>query len=349
MFKYVPVLRFRDQERTALKTVKLSDKTLPLVEIIASKSRENTNKSFTECYEPELKEIGRPLMIDIPTYITGAASGKARIKDFLTATQRDFSLRVKYLKELKGIPDLIPVVTYAPSIHYTQRTKENTPIRTQVQALRAEFPKLAFRLFPTGLSTALNEVKHVAAGGDIIMLDIDRGSHDNVNYKKNSYPALQKVASDAHCQTVLIRAAINDELMNSELPHDEPIDNFDNSLLQEYTGLGFGAFGDYAGLKNDRITRGGKGTPGFVFYHWDSNQYIGFRGNDKDMNHYYTVILPSVLNSRFFNDYSAKHKQECPACRILIELGKHAELFKSHAKWKGLAVMHYLHTLEQFL
>jgi hypothetical protein len=285
-------------------------------------------------------------MLDIPTCLSVSNSAKPRIKDFLSSVQNNFTRRVAHIKEFKDIPDLVPVVTYNPERHYVS-TGRHAPIQRQVELLREDFPKLAYRLFVTGFRPALNEVKKVATSGDILLLDIDDTPLDDDDCVA-AYGALKSIGKK--CQTVLIRSAINDELYNYELPHDKPVKEYDNSLLKKYASLGFNAFGDYAGIKKERrITPGGKGTPGFVFYYWYDNQYIGFRGNDKNLDHYYTVILPSVLKSKYFNAYPAKHKQECPACKTLIELGRHAELFKSHAKWKGLAIMHYLHTLEQFL
>lgn len=54
MVKYVPVLRFRDQERLVLKQIRLTGKPLPLIEIVKESPNGNLRGNFEQIHQREL-------------------------------------------------------------------------------------------------------------------------------------------------------------------------------------------------------------------------------------------------------------------------------------------------------
>lgn len=67
---YVPVMRYRQEERAALHNINFSEKTVPLIEIIREKPDSRMKGDFASIYQREISSINATyLMIDFPTYI----------------------------------------------------------------------------------------------------------------------------------------------------------------------------------------------------------------------------------------------------------------------------------------
>ena len=349
--KYVPVLRYRQEERRALSLVKLTPKIMPLIEIVSEKTNIRNKEGFGPLYTKELKNVGVPLMVDFPMYLSLSRSTKPATFSFLSPIQTNINLRIEYFKKLRFVPDITPVVTYIPQKHYKGSAREiKHPIILEANELRKiGFTRLAFRLYIRGLNGALQDVSSVIKKGDILLLDLEKQLHQKLEHQ-HLYPQVISLGKAHDCVVVIIRSAINDDITNVGLIDGQPVGNIDNTLINKYKTLGFDAFGDYAGLKRDRLYKGGPGgTPGFLFYFRTKNEYIGFKGHDTVLQEYSQHILPSVFHSSYFNKSSDTHLSTCPGCSTIIDLYNKSGKCDSHAKWKGLAVMHYLHTMEECL
>ncbi len=336
--KYVPVLRYRQEERKSLRSVSLTSKTVPLIEIVTQTVK---GKTVFQQFHEDFPFIAPTVFVDFPTYIPMKNGTKQEVATFLRPLVSNHLLRVPHFMSLKGL-NIIPVVTYNPQLSSYVKTIVN-----EASQLRPVFSKLAFRIFINHATYALAEIQTIIKQGDVIILDIGETPHTS--------PALQKLYNDINAlkdrgvETVLIRSAILVSVTNTSLISGQIIAVADNSLLTSYSSYGFNAFGDYAGLKRDDLTKGGKISPGFIYYSWHSNCYYGFNSPIKSLIEFENTITPSVLNSIPWGLYSNQHHTNCTGCKEIIDIKNKISSGKSQGKWKGMACSHYLSTMEEFL
>lgn len=342
-FRYVPVLRHRQEEWAALRSVGLSNKFLPLVEIVKELPRSNARGTFQTIYTRDLSSLNHPVIVDFPTYVQMVPATKAEVRRFLQPLQANLQLRTQLFQQLSGVTALIPTVTYNPQIPYVQGT-----VAQLAGALRPTFARLAFRLFFTGFVQALADVTNVAQPGDIILLDIDDLPQASPALA-GLYQQLTAFAQQRGCRSALVRAAINDTVRNTSFVDDQPIPAADNSLLSSYAQYGFDAFGDYAGIKKDLLRDGGTISPGFAFYSWQGNVYVGYKGRLPRLVEFNVHITPSVLGSAYYRRFTGMHHQQCPGCTTIQNIRAGTESGQNQGKWKRIAMMHYLYTMEEFL
>lgn len=341
--KYVPVLRYRKEERGALKQVRLSSKTLPLIEIVKERPASNMKGDFATIYTNDLRTLAHPVMVDFPTYLPLGSSTSQEVANFLRPVQLDPTRRIDLFRTLASVPDLVPVVTYNPQIPFVPGIITKT-----ARELRETFARLAFRLFERDFSSALREVTTVAQAGDIVVLDIDDAAHTSPTVQ-GLYGQITALKANPGCKTVLVRSAIDDTITNVGLIDDQPIAAADNSLLTSYNRYGFDAFGDFAGIKKDLLHDGGTISPGFIFYAWHTNEFVGYRGRVKNLWEFKRHIGPTVLASRYYARYGANHHSSCPGCQTINSIVNGPETGRSQGLWKRIAVMHYLYTMEEYL
>lgn len=340
--KYVPVLRFRDQERIVLKNISFSQKTMPLIEILKSTPNARMKGTFTEIHEKELGKIRVPFMVDFPTHLN-ISKTEANIQNFLRPLQVNQQAKNSALLSLSRISNLIPVISYNPAVPYLANTIVN-----DATLLRKTYKHLAFRVFDRNFNSLINEIDTTITNGDILVFDIDDAPHGSPALRPK-YQRISQVKQKRNCQTVIIRSAIPSNIHNTDLIDDTPITSADNSLLTSYFAYHFDAFGDFAGLKNDLPSTGGTISPGLIFYSWHSNSFVGYKGRAKNLNEFQTHIGPTLIKSTYWKNYSQTHHQSCPGCKKIQEIASKIIDSGNQATWKGITLAHYLYTMEELL
>lgn len=342
MFKYVPVLRYRREERGALRNTRISVKAMPLLELMKEKAGQFRNGDFSSTHLRDFEFYNFPFMVDFPLYFHITNSTTASIRNFLRQLKQNPNSRLALFEMLQGNPHMIPVISYD-----TERPYRNGSYQNDANRLRRTFSRLAFRVFESSdFTTVLNDVNAVVQANDILLYDIDNAPHMQQILQQN-YRAIQQIKISKSCKTVLIRSAINPDIVFNRLVDGTPVLRADNTLLQAYTGYGFDAFGDFAGIRKDQsITDGGPEDPsaGFLFYSWSNNCFYGYKGRIADWGEFTNHIKPTVMASQSWNRYSAQHHNDCPGCSSISN-----NPGNSAGNWKRISVMHYLHTMEEFL
>lgn len=340
--KYVPVLRYRREERAALRSVKLTEKTMPLIEIMKERAGLVRSGDFAETHLEDFKAYNYPFMVDFPIYFHVTNSTTKNIRDFLRGLKLKPSDRLTFFEHLITNKFMIPVISYDTESSYIPGTYQNDCIR-----LRTNFKRLGFRIFETNdFDVVITDIKKVLTNQDILIYDIDDIPHTQDIIKKR-YDIINELKSKFGCKSVVIRAAISSNIVLNRLIDDSPISKADNSLLKEYAKYGFDAFGDFAGIRKDTtITDGGPEdpSPGFLFYSWMYNSYIGYKGRFSDWQEFTNHIKPTVMKSTYWNDYSTQHHSQCPGCLSISNIPTNGA-----GNWKRYTIQHYLTTMEEFL
>ncbi|MED4353634.1 hypothetical protein P9265_15055 [Schinkia azotoformans] len=340
--KYIPVLRYRTSEKSTLNSVSISSKILPLIEVVTEKPKINSRKTCIEEIKDFVDNNNTKILVDFPLYIKLYNNSIEAVSNFIRGIQTNPNLRVNYFNQLIG-SNIIPVITYNPNISYVQGF-----LTTEINALRSSFEQLAFRVFINHGTNALNEIKNLLQKGDLLILDLDTASHSNSAFQA-IYTQLTTLTQQKGATSILIRSAINTDITNTGLTNGQVVNGVDNSLLKNYQNYNFDAFGDFCGIKKDDLTKGGRPSPGCLFYNWPTNSFYGHKGLYLDITTFTSLVVPSLINSSQWSVYSSSHKQNCNGCKIVQNIVNRNESANNAPKWKVIASSHYLYTMEEFL
>ena len=343
-FKYMPILRSRQQELLVLKTFVFGSGMFPLLEIIKEKDRVNNIKSAKDIWgEYFLCQNFEKIFVDLPTYIRDTSSMQDEVLSFNRTTLSNLERRITFFKMFSDSDKIIPVVS---TLFY--KTGEANSIINQVTRLRESFSSIAIRTFTNTLDNDISEIKQALTGEDILIYDLDTAQPLNPLVKKQ----MRLITELQVPYQVAVRSAVNTEIQNIKLDHGEVVADADNSLLELFnTNMGMNAFGDYAGIKKDDLNSGGTISPGFIFYDPVDNLFYGFKGEIKSLSEFEDTIVPTVLGSDIVKRLREEHPEylsdENPGYSTLIRISKGEESGKSQAKFKRIAMEHYLHCIRE--
>lgn len=344
-FKYVPVLRSRQQELLVLKSFQFEERMFPMLEIIKEKDRVNNSKLTRDIWlEYIMCQNFKQIFIDLPTYIRDTSSMQDEVLAFNRTTLSNIERRLHFFATLESAKDkVIPVVS---TLFY--KTGEENSITRQIEFLKKIYSTIAVRTFTNTLQNDFNEIKKNLTKSDILIYDLDTAQPLNPLVKKQ----MKSIEELEGVYKVVIRSAINGEIQNVKLDHGDVVADADNSLLDIFHSyLHMDAFGDYAGIKKDDLNSGGTISPGFIFFDPVDNLFYGYKGEVKNLAEFQSTIVPAVLHSpvmqRLLSDYPQYVSPENDGYKILqaIEIG--TDNGKSQAKFKRIAIEHYLHSIRE--
>lgn len=342
-FKYVPVLRSRQQELIVLDSFDFGDRIYPLLEIIKEKDRVNNPRTPQDIWLGHIANAhAARVLVDLPVYIRDTSSMQDDVLYFNRTMLSNIERRMAFFESLASARErIIPVIS-----SLFQKTGEAGTLNTQIQAVRNHFDTIAIRTFTSSFDTDFAEIQAHLAPDDILIYDMDTAQPLNPLVKRHK--TRLDVVQGAY--KVAIRSAINTEIQNIKLDHGEVVADADNSLLDVFqTILGMDAFGDYTGIKKDDLNAGGTISPGFIFYDPLDNLFYGFKGEVKSLSEFETTIVPAVLSSpvvqRLLTEHSSFLSDDNPGYQQLLAIQAGAESGKSQAKFKRISMEHYLHCI----
>ncbi len=341
-FKYMPVFRSRQQELLVLKSFDFQDRIFPLLEIIKEKDRVNNAKSIVEIWTDYVEHTNSAkILVDLPVYIRDASSMQDEVLSFNRTTLSNIERRIAFFRTLTPVSrKIIPVISTL-----LLKTGEANTITAQIQALRAEFPNIAIRTYTNTFENDFEEIRANLTAEDILIYDLDTVQPLNPLVKKQ----MKSLEAIAGPYKIALRSAINTEIQNVKLDHGEVIADADNSLQELFqSNLKMNGFGDFGGIKKDDMNSGGTISPGFIFYDPIDNLYYGYKGEVKSLSEFEDTIVPAVLNSavviRLRDQYPA-YVTDNPGYNTLLAVQSKTDSGKSQAKFKRIAIEHYLHCM----
>ncbi|MHB8258696.1 MAG: beta family protein [Bacteroidia bacterium] len=342
--KYVPVFRARQQEIIVLNSFDFGNDIFPLIEIVKAKDRSNSNATFVEIYTKIINGINATkVFVDLPLYLKERGSMQDEVLAFSRSVISNRNTRTQYLNNLSALnPKIIPVIS-----SYTLKTGEANTITAQTAALRPNYTSLAFRLFVPSFDVDWIEIPANATVNDYLILDLDTIP---------PYPSpvlrsiIAKLKTVNNIPKIVIRSAINTDIQNVGIDHGNIIYEADNSITDNYKAFSADAFGDFGGIKKDDLTAGGTISPGFIYYDAVENQYYGFKGDVKNLSEFELTIVPAIIASASTTRMTASTIPYLGVAntgwQILQNIAQGRESGKSQAKFKRIAMEHYLHCIK---
>lgn len=347
---YMPTFRARQQEILVLRSFNFEDHIYPLLEIIKEHDRsrkEEKQKSFEEIYTELINGINsQKVFVDLPVYIRESGSMKDEVIEFSLKVITNPKTRVEYLNKLSPLSKkVIPVIS-----SYLLKTGESDTIKLQFDELSKNFESIAFRLFPQSFNIDFKLVDGLVRASDYVILDLDTIIPFHLSPPLK--PLVAALKGFTKCPKVLLRSAINSEIQNVGLDHGNVVFDADNSHIETYKAFGADSFGDYVGIKKDELSAGGSISPGFIYYDATDNQYYGFKAKVKnDLSEFENTIVPDVLASQSTQNMLSSQPPFLTAdnkgYQTLLNINTKAESGKSQAKFKRIAMEHYLYCMRQ--
>lgn len=344
--KYVPVFRARQQEILVLKETDFGNSIYPMVEVIKEKDRKNNQQSSFEIYSDLIDSItSEYVFLSLPNYIKLSNSTQADVITFSRTVLESVSGRINFFRQFEAIEKVVPVISSILNLFGEVGT-----IRMQSEELVVQFSKIAYMTNPDSFEEDLDEIEQfLRMGSDFFIYDLGTVSPTNPIFRKHNRVLRERLKG---VTKIIIRSALNSDIKNVELDHNDVISEADNSLIESFERESFDAFGDYAGIKKDDMTAGGTISPGFIFYDPYDNLYYGFKAEVKKLEQFKDFIVPAVLESaaytRLDHDYST-FVEGNPGVQMLRDILSGVENGKNQAKFKKIAMLHYLHCMKVWI
>lgn len=341
---YIPILKNRTVEISVIKElleVGLSDRTIPLFEIIQSQTRSNCKKSFIDELAEIFDKTPHPFLLDIPKLNVTSSTNQA-IKTFMTQVNRQKGFALEKLMSCHNIKGVIPVLSYNP-----REILSPAQMLEDLHTLRTAYSCIAFRITPAQFNKVDSWERFPFKQGDYFLLDIDDKVHTNPAFK-NIYKDIKALKRNTGIMSILINSNRPQNLYNKNIIDGEPIEEIDNSLLEMYalSSYKFDGFGDYACISNTLPTTGGAISPAGIYYSVEGNFFVGYKGRTQSLSEFNDYIAPSIVCSSYWNEYNETHHRMCPGCRKIQAIVNGAS-GKSQGMWKGITMAHYIFTVDQ--
>ncbi|MCK9482571.1 MAG: beta family protein [Bacteroidia bacterium] len=342
---YVPILKNRIIEMSIVKElyeVGLSSNTIPLIEIIQKRTRSNSKKTYVD----ELKDVflnkNSSFFLDFPKIQVTTSTTKS-VQDFLTKVNRQSSFVNEQFELCKNIRGIIPVLSYVE-----RELVKVDVLKDDLKVLNDNFNKVALRLTPIQLNNLSKNSLLDINDYDYILLDIGESSHINPVFK-DTYKLLKELKLSKSVKTIILNSNRPKSLLNKDIVDNKPIQGIDNSLLEMYfhERYGFDGFGDYASITSILPTTGGSISPAGIYYSYNNNYFIGFRGKTRLLSEFSEHIAPSIIKSPYWNEFTPEHHEKCPGCRKIKNIADGKESGRNQGLWKGITMSHYIYTLDE--
>lgn len=346
----MPTFRVRQQESIVLKSFDFGNNMYPLIEIVKEHDRarkQELQKTFEEIHNELIMGItAKFVFVDLPIYLKQSGAVKDEVVAFSFSVINDVEKRCEYINRLSpSSPKAIPVIS-----SYLFKTGETGTIEKQSSLLQPNFERLAYRLFPVSFSVDFEIVKNLVRPNDYIIIDLDQITP----YPKSPplRPIVNALKDFKGCCKILLRSAINTEIQNVKLDHGQVVFEADNSHIDTDIMAEFGvnATGDFVGVKKDDLTAGGTISPGFIYFDAVENQYYGYRADIKELSQFENKIVPDILSSestiRMLASIPPYLSNNNDGYKTLLNIKSGEESGKSQAKFKKIAMEHYLYCMK---
>lgn len=365
-FLYMPIFRYRSEEKKVLLSRAFGKSIYPCIEIIKATeqkprlskpgvSNKNKNpKEFDEVYLPILENINADkIFVDLPIHLKQPRGLKEEVLKFMRDVVDKRDKRTEYILKLAPLADrIIPVIST-----YFNKTNERNSIKLQEADLRGKFDSLAFRTFPDSFNRDFPQIEQIIRSNDYLIFDIDDATID-ITDPDIFQPRLDEIRKKAKCQIVIVRNIVSNAIKNNAIRHGKPISEITNDLIESYKSLFGTAFGDYAGIKKDAVTEGGGISPGFIFYDPTKGTYYGFRGDVHIikgkktglLGDFETIIIPDVIKSPPVTRMRASGlpylDDKNMGWKIIKLIERGVEPGKHQGKFKRISMEHYIHCID---
>lgn len=341
-------MKNRTIEVSVLKTLSninvFDDNIIPIIEVIQEKTRSNMKKNFFEELEESLAQTENfKIIVDIYKS-TKLRSTTDSIREYLTKVNRQENFGINELLKLKHLNKrIIPTISYLPDSYNIIRLSKDTT------TLRDNYPHLAFRFKAQEFDSVFNKLKSYITASDFVILDIEAAPHTSPVFK-HLYQTIAKFRENINFKSIIVNANRPNTLFNVHMVDKEPIAEIDNSLREMYNlsvMKKFDGFGDYACINASLPSTGGTISPAGIYYSYENNFFIAFKGRQPLLSEFSDYIAPSIIQSNYWKEFNETHHKNCPGCKEIHDIAIGTKNGKNQGLWKAITMLHYIYTMRE--
>ena len=351
---YIPILKFRQTEKGILKNYNdlFSDNIIPLVEIFSEdyKSRfetdpktgkrlydmENGHKKFRKippteddiCTIPNLVECidDKKVFVDYLRIDEKKYNPFDKSKASLGISLRDFDSYQKKLLNLDHNEQFIPVVSTRKAF-----TDDPTKLINLINELKTKYNSVAFRVTADSAIYFSNVIQSLEKQ-DYLLFDVEETNYKSLILELNSLNSLT-----ISCTKIILNSPRHTEFQNKDFEENAYTNLINNSLLIDYSKIGFNGFGDYCGYKDVLPSEGIaiKGSALCLIYDFNVNKFWSFANKNTSLgvNGYDLVKSRAIKKSKDLNP-----NNDCLAYEKITAQTK----IHSHTFWIQSIIVRYI-------
>jgi len=343
---YVPVMKNRTVEVSVLQQLSamgvFDNNVIPMIELVQAKTRSNVKSFFMEELISILESApNMTVMIDFYKSSKLRNTSEA-IREYITRIIRQPEFCYEELYAVERFSDrVVPVVSYMPEDVSISRILADTTY------FQNKFNRIAFRLKPQEFEPIFDKLLPYIRKEDFVILDIDTASYTSPVFKQ-IYKTISDHKRRIGYTSIVIKAHRPENLANNKMVDREPIGEIDNGIKDLYSTAymsRFNGFGDYATISAALPTTGGAISPVGIYYSQENNFFVAFRSRKPLLSEFPDYIVPSIVKSEYWDEFSPEHLSQCPGCQEILQILNGKKSGKNQAQWKMIAMLHYIYTM----
>lgn len=351
---YVPILKFRQTEKQILKTNNnlFSDNIIPLIEIFS----ENYNQRFE--INPETMKRKYTIENGHKKYIKIKSTDEdiCTIKNLINCIQ-DKKVFIDYLRideekykpfdkskaslgiSLRNFENYYNKLTnlesderFIPVISTRKKFKDNAPqLFSLVEELKKDFSSVAFRV-TADTADCYKEIIETLRKSDYLLYDIEETDYRALMLELHTLHSMNIAASK-----IILNSPRHSEYQNKDFEENAYTKLINNSILKEYSKLGFTGFGDYCGYKDVLPSEGiaTKGSALCLIYDFKSNNFWSFTNKDTSLGvKGYDIVKKRVIAKTAILNPDSN-------CIAYDRITRQAKIY-SHTFWIQSTIVRYI-------
>lgn len=345
--KYVPKLFNLEAELKALKNQNFSNNVSPLIMIVMDQKKENSPISILDDYETLIKDKRSiDFFVGIPQNLPlSSKKPKPPISRFFKKLQTKPNEFQSIMNRFSSYDNVIPTLEIDVS-KYTPGDLKS--LKTSVKSNSGRY---AYYVKSSLLSTIQDELIDLITSKDFIIYDVDIKDFGKSTVKKE-IAFINSMKQKKNFCTIVIKQ-IYQELTFFKFPDgkivegSEAFDCIDQDFYNDFKSYEFDAFGDCAGIRDTPIFSGGMAYPSYLTIELNTFDHHGFKGLEKDINSFKSVVLPKYLASDHWKVIlNETHKSKCNGCEMIINFEKNTLKVNDASKWKTVTISHFLESMD---
>lgn len=347
---YIPILKNRTVEMNVLeeftKKKLWGPYIIPLIELVQEKTKTNAKNTSLDEIKELLKENRQQLFIDF-FRSTKLNNTQKSIQEYLNKVNRQSGFYITELMQLQEVSEqIVPVISYLSEL---STAEINNKLKNDFCQLHQHFIKIALRIQASTFLDCIPVLENLLDKNSYLLIDIGTAPYSNPVFKP-VWNAAENLKREKNCTTIVLNDNRPSNLYNKDLKDKSPIPEIDNGLRDYYLQIHCDGFGDYAGITSSLPTNGGRISPAGIYYSKDNNCFISFVGRAAQLSEFSEYIAPSIVESKYWNEFSVNHHKFCPGCQKIEKITTPTDPYtgKSQAIWKGITMSHYIYTMNEY-
>lgn len=345
--KYVPCITGIDAELIALSKQDFSSNVIPFIQLVKDKKSKRTANSILDDYEELIKTKNHnTFIVTVPRNLNLTKSLKPTIERFFINVIDNSEYHPNVLNRFAKYENVIPTIEVNIDDYKfgdLKKLKEKVLSKNDIYCYKVESKKL---------KPIKDELEKLITKSDILIYDF----HNNDLFKssvKKERAVISKMKEKIGFKTIALKQIYSNltffKLPNGLIKEDtDAYDCIDLDFYEDFKELDFDYFGDWAGVRNNPIYKGGRSYPGYITIEMDSFNHHGFRGIELQTSSFGSVLLPEYLKSDHWNKILTNdHKTECFGCSLIKEFNSNDDVNPNDAiKWKTVTISHFINTMD---